>query len=509
VTVRALAFMVLSLCLVQPAAAQRPGERSYHDRSAMPGGVIGDRVSSLIETINANDPDAMRRFLGEECTAAFRATAPAHVHIDMYLRYCRQTGGVDFHSVRKYIPARPEETVVIVRDRNFGAWRAIILRFDNSEEPLVAGMRFADARVPSNVKEPELTEEEFLNETDELVRRICEKDVFSGAVLLARGDDILLARVCGEASKRFHIPNNIDTKFNLGSMNKMFTAVAIAQLAEKEALSYDDPISKYIDESWLPRKITDRIKIRHLLSHTSGLGDYFNATFWNGSRELYRNIEDFKPLVRGDSLSFEPGERFQYSNTGMLLAGVVIEKTAEQSYFDFIRENIYDRAGMRDSDSYEMDSPVENLAIGYSPDPASPYGWRNNLFKHVIKGGPAGGGFSTVGDLHRFARALQEGKLISSASRDSLWTDHSGAGYGYGFQIEEGPYGKVVGHSGGFDGISGALDMYIDRGYIVAVLSNYDMGASPVAARIRELIGRVLPPAVQPETPPRGRRTTR
>jgi CubicO group peptidase (beta-lactamase class C family) len=175
----------------------------------------------------------------------------------------------------------------------------------------------------------------------------------------------------------------------------------------------------------------------------------------------------------------------------MLLLGVVIESVTGQSYFDYIHKNIYKPSGMKNSDSYEMDYPVENLAIGYSPDLKSKYGWQNNLFKHVIKGGPAGGGFSTVGDLHRFARAFQTGKLVSDDSLKVLLKDHSGEGYGYGFGIEEGPSGKVVGHGGGFPGINGNLDIYLDKGYIVAVLSNYDNGASPVAQKISQLLARV------------------
>jgi CubicO group peptidase (beta-lactamase class C family) len=175
----------------------------------------------------------------------------------------------------------------------------------------------------------------------------------------------------------------------------------------------------------------------------------------------------------------------------MFLLGVVIEKVTGEDYFGYIRKAIYAPAGMTNSDSYEMDYPVENLAIGYSPDPKSPYGWQNNLYKHVIKGGPAGGGFSTVKDLHKFALALLAGKYVSKDSLKSMWTDHLGADYGYGFSVSEGPAGKVVGHGGGFDGINSNLDIYLDAGYIVAVMSNVDQGASPAARKIGRLLARV------------------
>ena len=468
-----------------------PGEISYNDESVMPAGKKGERIRSLIATVNSNDPDQISRSIKEESTEKFQKFAPMEEHINLFLNFSRQTGGIDFHSIRTYVPERKEETIVILKDRNFDSWRAFVIKFDKSENYLIDGLQFSIARTPSNVNEPNLSEKQFIQMTKEIIQRIYKRDIFSGTVLIARGEELLLEYACGEASKRFHVPNNMDTKFNLGSMNKMFTATAIAQLVEKGLLSYQDPISKYVDESWLPKEITSKITIHHLLTHTSGLGSYFNETYSKGSRELYRTVEDFRPLVKEEKPAFEPGKRFRYSNTGMLLLGVVIESVTGQSYFDCIRKNIYEPAGMKNSDSYEMDYPVENLAIGYSLDRKSEDGWQNNLFKHVIKGGPAGGGFSTVGDLHGFARALQTGKLVSVDSLKTLWKDHSGENYGYGFRVVQGPNGKVVGHGGGFPGINGQLDLYLDKGYIVAVLSNYDRGASPVAQKISQLLARV------------------
>ncbi|MGD2154179.1 MAG: serine hydrolase domain-containing protein [Gemmatimonadales bacterium] len=488
---KAPVLLVLVLCSAQALYAQQPGEISYHDESVMPTGVVGERISSIISTLNAGDPEAVRRFIEEECSQQFANFAPMEEHISVFLGVRRQTGGVDFHGIRTYVPERAGETVVILKDRNFGAWRAFTLRLDGDGR--VAGLGFNDARTPTNVDEPPLSEAQVLEIIEETVERICANDVFAGTVLLAKEDDILFSHACGEASKRFHVPNNIDTRFNIGSMNKMFTATAIAQLVERGELSYDETIDRYVDESWLPAEITSKITIHHLLSHTSGLGSYFTEKFFNESRRLYREIEDFKPLVREEELAFEPGERFRYSNTGMLLLGVVIESVTGVSYFDYIRQHIYGPAGMESSDSYEMDYPVENLAIGYDPQPGREPAWMNNLFLHSIKGGPAGGGFSTVGDLHRFARALLTGRLVSQSSLDVMWTDKSGAGYGYGFGIRAGPRGTVVGHGGGFTGINGDLAIFVEAGYVVAVLSNYSNGASPLSGRIQDLIGRVQP----------------
>jgi len=480
--------LILLLFMLTFAAAQQPGEVGFRDDPVVPEGIKGKRIRSIIEAVNSEDPALIRRFIEENCTDRFRNAFPMEEHLSTFLNVRQQTGGVEFFGIRIYSPPRPLETVVILKDRNFDSWHGFRLHFDESEDMRIAGIRFSGARTPPGLSQPVLSQADFLNSVEELVTRLCGSNLFSGAVLVAQEDKVLWQHACGEASKRFHVPNNIETRFNLGSMNKMFTATAVARLVEQGRLSFQEPIVKYVDESWLPKEITSKITIHHLLTHTSGLGSYFNDTYMKGSRELYRSVSDFKPLVRGDKPAYEPGERFQYSNTGMLLLGVVIESATGKPYFDAIRELIYEPAGMKRSDSYDMDLPVENLAIGYSPDSESPYGWRNNLYQHVIKGGPAGGGFSTVGDLHRFARAMITGKLVSPDMLRTMWTDYSGEYYGYGFGVESGPNGKIVGHSGGFSGINSTLDIYVDRGTIVAVMSNISQGANPLAQKIKKLL---------------------
>ncbi len=489
--------LALLALLASSATAQQILSRAaaFKDAPEMPGGKPGERIRALLDAVNRNDPEAVRRFILEHTTPAFQNLASMEMHQNVFLGARRQTGGVDFYGVRTFDPPRPGSTLVVVRDRNYNGWYGVALEFEPSGEARIRNIQFTPVR-PGAAPEPgtppeRLTEAQFIDEARALVRRGCRGDAFSGAVLIARGAEVLLEHSCGEASKSFHAPNDMDTKFNLGSMNKMFTAVAVAQLVEGGRLSYDDPISKYVDTTWLPVEMTRRITVHHLLSHTSGLGSYFNADFMRSSRALYRDVNDYKPLVRNEQLAFAPGEQFRYSNTGMLLLGVVIERVTGQSYFDYVRAHIFKPAGMLSTDSYPMDEPVENLAMGYSPAPEAASGWRANLFEHVIKGGPAGGGYSTARDLHRFAQALAGGKLLSKETLARMWTDHSGAGYGYGFGIRETPAGKVVGHSGGFTGINSEMSLHPASGYVVVVLSNYDNGANPLVRRFEEMLAQV------------------
>jgi CubicO group peptidase (beta-lactamase class C family) len=483
---------LLFLALVGPSAiAQQAATPDFKDTTGLPEGQKGARVRSLIEVINSGEPGRVKRFLDQECTGEFRGMVPTEEHLSTVLGFLRDTGGIEFYAVRTYTPERPDATVVIVKDRSLGSFWGLSFRFGESPKFLVAGIEFGPARPPVGLPEAALTEKEAVDEIRTLMAGLNKESWFSGTLLIAKGSDVLLTEVGGEASKAFHVPNNIDTKFNLGSMNKMFTATAVARLVEAGKLSFDDPISRYIDETWLPKDVTDKITVRHLITHTSGLGSYFNKVYMRSSRDLFRKLDDYKPLIKDDKPAFTPGERFQYSNTGMFLLGVVIEKVTGEDYFEHIRKAIYGPAGMTSSDCYEMDYPVENLAIGYSPDFSSPYKWQNNLYKHVLKGGPAGGGFSTVKDLHKFALALLAGKLVSKPMLETLWTDFKGANYGYGFAVAQGPGGKVVGHSGGFPGINSQLDIYVDSGTIVVVMSNYDNGASPLADRIGRTLARV------------------
>jgi CubicO group peptidase (beta-lactamase class C family) len=490
-SVRWLSVLVLALAVAVPGARGQQPPSVYKDSPVLPEGPTGARIKSLIEVLNAGDAARIKRFLDQECDPRFRDAMPVRDHISTVLGFRRDTGGVDFNSVRTYTPERPGATVVIVRDRLLGAWWGLTFRFGDAPRYLVSGLGINSARPPAGIIETALAEREAVEEIRALMSRLKAKDWFSGTLLVAKGDKVLLTDFAGEANKGDHAPVNIDTKFNLGSMNKMFTAVAAARLVEAGKLGFDEPIGKWIDETWLPKEVTDKITVRQLITHTSGLGSYFNEIYMKSSRALFLKLDDYKPLIKDDRPAFPPGTRFQYSNTGMFLLGVVIEKVTGEDYFEHIREAVYAPAGMTNSDCYEMDYPVENLAIGYSPDFASPYKWQNNLYKHVIKGGPAGGGFSTVKDLHRFALALLAGKLISPPTREMMWTDFKGANYGYGFTVVQSPAGKAVGHSGGFDGINSQLDIYVDSGYIVAVMSNYDNGASPLANKIGAILARV------------------
>lgn len=353
---------------------------------------------------------------------------------------------------------------------------------------LTLGMSAVECRAQETGR-PRLADQEIVAQLRAHVERLAQADSFSGAVLIAKDGRTLWSAAFGIADRNFNVPNRIDTKFNLGSMNKMFTAVAVAQLVERGVLSFDDPVSK-----WLPGVLKgdagDKVRIKHLLTHTSGLGSYFTDEWDAASRARYRTVDDFMSIAKQETLQFDPGTRWSYSNTGMLVAGKIVEAATGQSYFDYVRAHIYTPAGMTNTDAYELDYVTPNLAVGYEREMtgAGPR-YRNNIFMHVIKGGPAGGGYSTVEDLLKFDVALRSGKLVGKDFVRLLTTPKPDVGspqYGYGFGIFDG--GKIVGHSGGFPGISANLDMYLTSGYTTVVLSNYGRGSMPVVQKARALL---------------------
>ncbi len=329
--------------------------------------------------------------------------------------------------------------------------------------------------------------------TDSVVTVMAAEDEFSGTVLIAKDGVPLYTKAVGEAVKGYSVPVKLDTKFNLGSMNKMFTGVAIAQLAQQGKLAFTDPIAKFLPE-FPDQAVAQKVTIHHLLTHTSGLGDYweelFDTSFWE-----IKTVAGYYALAADNPLEFEPGAQFRYSNFGPIVLGMIIERITGQSYYDYVRENIYKPAGMKNTDCFEVDRPTPNLAIGYThsdyqgrPDT----GWHTNYFMHAVKGGPAGGGYSTVEDLLAFDKALRSHRLLNKAYTDTLLAGKADMGpnirYAYLFGDETRNGHRLVGHSGGAPGINAVLDMYWDDGYSVIVMSNYDEAANRLANQVRRVL---------------------
>lgn len=473
-----ICFLAFLLAGISPACAHAKPSEGFPDTKA------GRHLEGWLQCLNESSQDKRALFLAEQFTEKGESAVARRQEFMAGAR--RMLGRA---KLAKILRSNQGAVEAVVHGETGKSIKVVIKTSDAPPNGIESVMMAPFSDPKQKPVRRDLSTKEAVEELTAFLDSPDNNERFSGAVLLARSGDVLLNEAYGLASRRFDIPNNADTKFNIGSMNKMFTAVAVLQLVEQGQLSLDDRLSKHLGEDWLPKEVTSRIQIRHLLSHTSGLGSYFNSRFDRASRARFRELDSYKPLVQKEEPEFEPGQQWRYSNTGMLLLGVVIEKVTGASYFEYVRDNIYKKAGMLDTDCFDMDEPVPNLAMGYYRKGDD---WRNNLFLHVVRGGPAGGGYSTTEDLHRFSQALLDFELLSPEyTRQLLTPKPNSPNYGYGFETEMSPSGLVAGHSGGFPGIEAKLEMYLDSGFVVVVLANQDDVAAPVLEKIRQLIVRV------------------
>jgi D-alanyl-D-alanine carboxypeptidase len=311
-------------------------------------------------------------------------------------------------------------------------------------------------------------------------------DEFAGAVLVARHGKVLLEDAWGRADRKAEIANSPATRFRIGSMNKMFTAVATLQLVEAHKLALDDPIGQYLP-GYPNKEVAAKVTVRHLLTHTGGTGDIFGPEFEAHRLEL-REHRDYLKLYGSRGLTHEPGARFEYSNYGFVLLGALIEQVSGMSYYDYVDDHVFRPAGMRSTGSLPEAVDVPDRAVGYLR--ASPGGaWEPNTGTLPWRGTAAGGGYSTVGDLLRFAQALSSGRLISKATLAEATRPHQQQ-YGYGFDVQGQGRLASYGHGGGAPGMNGELRVFPQLGYVVVALSNLD---PPAASELVEFFALRMP----------------
>ncbi len=305
-------------------------------------------------------------------------------------------------------------------------------------------------------------------------------DLFSGTVLVAKDGRIVYATGVGEANKEYHIPNVLETQFNISSVQKTFIATLIMQLYQEGRLDLDDPLSKYYDEC--PWSMADQILVRYLLNHTSGLGDYRDNEEYQMHSESYAGIDDVLPLVWKYSPAFTPGERFRYSNAGVLLLKGIIERTTGKKLKQVLRERIWHPLGMSNTILYVGGDLLNYRATAYTlADDGVTY--------RRVTGEPsayAGGGiYTTVLDLLKFDQALYAEELLSEANKQVMFTPvEASPRYAYGWIVV--PFGgtTVIYHSGGSGGFNSEFRRYPEKGYTLIVLSNYPGAAFGLANKI-------------------------
>jgi len=450
-------FALLASLALAGAAPSAPAAPQAGEKPAT------THLMAYIEAFNSGSPDRMKEFFESHFAASALQETPVAQRLTRYENGRLQLKSL---SVERVVAERPWQTHVLVKTGN-GA--SVILRGMVEKTPpyklLAIMLELVEDPDDIDVPDPKADEREFAAAVRGFLEELAKADEFSGVVLVARNGRVLFHEAYGYADREKKVPNRKDTKFNLGSINKNFTRLAIHQLADRGKLSLEDPIKKFLPD-YPNAQAAEKVTVRYLLGMTSGIGDFFGARYDATPKEKIRALRDYLPLFADRPLEFEPGTNNRYSNGGYVVLGLIIEKASGQDYYDYVRENIFKPCGMSDTDSYPRDADVPNLARGYAREGRAGKGRVLNHATLPGRGSSAGGGYSTAGDLLKYVQALKDGKIALPDSASGLAI------------------------AGGAPGINSTLDWDPRSGDVVIVLTNFD---PPTAGRASRQILNWLP----------------
>lgn len=443
-----LLSIVLACTFAAAVAAQGP------DHAQLSRTAAGNRVIAYFAAFNSGDEGKLKTFFLENITPEALRQRP----VEPRLNFHRQVRS-DFKTISvKKVLSVTETEIKLLSQSEGGAWIAYTFSFDAATAKFT-GFSIAQTDPPADEQKPvpayaaPATAGELLSTTDKLFADLAKADMFSGVVMIAKDGKPVLERAYGNANLEKKTPNRPDTKFNLGSINKVFTRIAIGQLVKAGKLSFDDKLIAILPD-YPNREAASKITVGNLVNMTSGIGDFVNDRFMAADKSKIRTLQDYLPLFAAAPLEFEPGTKNRYSNGGYVVLGLVIEKLTGQSYYDYVRENIYKPTGMADSDWFVMGQLPSNTATGYERKDT---GRQPNERSLPARGSSAGGGYSTASDLLKFANALRSKKLEIPDDNGGFPTEFKGTGI-----------------AGGSEGVNALFITNGQTGYTIVVLSNYD-----------------------------------
>ena len=490
--------------LLSPAAADASPAREAGGDVKFPDTPLGRRVAAYFDACNSGDEARMKTFFEQNCSAEALRRRPAADRLRVYAEM--RAANKRFRVGRTSLEA--DGTVTVLAENADGEWRQFGFEGEPGGDQRLAGVRVEDAEPPADAAgkpqapppAPKRSDSEAAAAADALATDLAARGEFSGAILLARGGAPFFQKAYGLANREFRVPCALDTKFNIGSMNKFLTTIAIGQLASSGRLSLRDTIRKWLPG--YPNAYADRVTVAQLVAMRSGMGDVFGPKMEATPPLAIRKLEDYLPFFQDDPLKFEPGQKQEYSNAGYVVLGLIVQRASGEDYYEYIRRHILIPAGMADTDSFDVDEVVPNRAEGYTREgppgrDGAPVA-RRAAFALPGRGSSAGGGYSTVGDFLKLDRAFRAGRLLpppwmawavshDDPSKEPAAGSAAALTGGYGF-------------AGGSPGTNGVMLMNFDSGTTVIVFSNLDPpSAESVARQIR---GWLPPDSIAIPTPP-------
>ena len=460
----------------QPPPDLAPPKMTEAQAAAARSGAPFLEFSAWLEVFNSGDRARMQQFLA--------SNAPS-LNVDGQMNFRERTGGFELRGLEQ---ATPTSLIGLVQERNSDQFGRFVLVVEAAEPHRITRFNVNAIPRPADFPMPKMSEAELINALRTKLQSDASADRFSGTVLVAKNGKTLFSEAYGLADREKKTANTLETRFRIGSMNKMFTAVSVLQLVQAGKIRLMDTVGKYIPD--YPNKdVASKVTIHQLLTHTGGTGDIFGPEF-DAHRSDLRTLSDYVALYGKRAPLFEPGSRYAYSNYGMLLLGVIIEKVSGQSYYDYVADHIYKVAGMTRSGSEPENQAVADRSVGYMRQQGTG-AWVPNTDTLPYRGTSAGGGYSTVGDLMKFATALTGHQLLDAEYTDLLITGKVDAGggamYAYGFEDTRKNGAGSIGHGGGAPGMNGDLRIYPQSGWVVTVLSNLDPPAAQQASAFIDL----------------------
>jgi CubicO group peptidase (beta-lactamase class C family) len=331
------------------------------------------------------------------------------------------------------------------------------------------------------------------------IHESCKELDFSGVVLVKQGTEVLSESAHDFANRSDRLPNTPGTRFGIASGSKLFTSIGIGQLVEKGVLSFNTRLKDCLDIDF--PHFDDGVTIHHLLTHTSGIPDYFDEEVMTDFEELWketpvyhmRSLGDFLPFFQSNRMKFAPGDRFHYNNAGFILLGLIIEQQTGKSFTDHIESEIFQKAGMDRSGYFSLDRLPHSTAFGYIEDKEENT-WRTNLYSIPVKGGADGGAFITASDMMSLWEALFSYKLVNEETTRKLLTPHVHVNgevhYGYGIWMNQRDDEIYKFHVMGYDpGVSFRSSYYPQLDLKLAIPSNRESGPFEVTKAIEGYFG--------------------